>query len=88
MKAQSSSVPKAGKLARGSTPTWSQVNLWLFVDALVQTPYQLRHGNLEDLTDSEQRGHGDGASGLNLLPVPGGEAEAQHVLLRVPVLFP
>ena len=50
--------------------------LQLLVDALfVQPLNQLRHRQLEDLADAEERGHGDRASGLHLLPMAGGEAK-------------
>jgi hypothetical protein len=41
------------------------------------------NGHLEDIADSEKGGNGDGAARLDLLPVPGGKAEGNHVLLAV-----
>jgi hypothetical protein len=65
-----------------------QHRLQLLVDALAVEPLnQLRHWQLEDFTDAEQSGHSDGATGLHLLPVAGGEAERQHVLLRIVTLL-
>ena len=53
-----------------------QHRLQLFVHALgVQPLYQLRHRQLEDFADAEQGGDGDGATGLNLLPVARRESE-------------
>jgi len=48
---------------------------------LVQPLYQLRHRQLEDLTDAEEGGHRDRPTGLHLLPMAGRKAEAEHVLL-------
>ena len=65
-----------------------QHRLQLFVHALpVQSLYQLGHRSCEDFADAKEGGDGDGASGLHLLPVAGGEAEAQHILLRIAALL-
>jgi hypothetical protein len=51
-----------------------QHRLQLFVHALpVQSLYQLGHRSCEDFADAKEGGDGDGASGLHLLPVAGGE---------------
>jgi len=56
--------------------------LQLFVDALgIQTLHQLAHRQFENFADSEQGRRGNGATGLDLLPVPGREAKAEHILL-------
>jgi hypothetical protein len=65
-----------------------QHRLQLLVNALAVEPLnQFRHWQLEDLTDAEQSGHSDGATGLHLLPVASGEAKGQHVLLRESMLL-
>ncbi len=43
---------------------------------------------MEDFADPEQGGHRDGPSGFNLLPVPRGEAERDHVFLAETLGFP
>jgi hypothetical protein len=42
---------------------------------------QTRDRYAEGFADPKQGGHGDGPPGFNLLPVPRGEAERDHVLL-------
>ena len=51
-------------------------------DLPVQSTQQLHEWNIERPANSEQRFHRDGPSSLNLLPVTGREAEANHVFLR------
>jgi len=60
----------------------------LSVDALVQPANQPVGTDSEHLADSEKRRHRDRAASLDLLPVPCGEAERNHVLLRIPMVFP
>lgn len=65
-----------------------QHRLQLLVHALLVQPlYQPRHWRFKYLADAEQGGHGDGASGLHLLPVAGREAEGEHILLREATLL-
>ena len=58
------------------------------VDSLVQTANQAVSPDLEHVADSQERRHRDGAARLDLLPVASGEAEGNHVLLRVSMGFP
>ncbi len=61
----------------------------LFVDTFgIEPVNQLRHWHFKYLADAEQGGHRDWPTGLHLLPVAGGEAEGEHVLLRVAVFLP
>lgn len=65
-----------------------QHQLQRFVHALpVQPLNQLGHRSCEDLADAEEGCDGNRPSSLHLLPMARGEAEGQHVLLRVPALF-
>jgi hypothetical protein len=58
------------------------------VDSLVQSANQAVSTDFEYFADSEQRRHGYGAARFDLLPVACGEAEGDHVLLRVSMGFP
>ena len=55
--------------------------LLAFAEMVAESGYDLFEGNLESLGDSQQCGDGDGASGLNHLPVTRTEAAGEHVLL-------
>ena len=56
--------------------------------SLVQPSDKFCHRGVEGIADSQKCGDGNRAPGLNLLPVPGGEAETNHILLAVPPLPP
>jgi hypothetical protein len=43
---------------------------------------------VKDLADAQERGNCDWTPCLNLLPVPSGETERDHIFLGVPILFP
>ena len=73
-------------------PSASPANWHLDIESLVDTLFvqplnQLRHRQFEDLADAEQSGDCDWPTGLHLLPVPGREAETQHVFLRKAALL-
>jgi hypothetical protein len=51
------------------------------VDAFVEALQKTRDRHTEDFADSEQRGHSNWPSRLNLLPMPRRESERDHVLL-------
>ena len=55
--------------------------LLAFAEMVAESGYDQFEGNLESLGDSQQCGDGDGASGLNHLPVTRTEAAGEHVLL-------
>lgn len=58
------------------------------VDAPIEALDEPADGHLEHIADAEKGGNGDGAARLDLLPVPGGKAERDHVLLAVPLALP
>ncbi len=58
------------------------------VDAFVEALQQTSNRYAEDFADPEQRGHGDGPPGFNLLPVSRREAERDHVFLAETLGFP
>jgi len=58
------------------------------VDSLVQPLNEPVGAHLEHAADSEQRGHGDRATSLDLLPVPSRKAEGNHIFLRIATIFP
>ena len=70
-------------------PPHNSIGVHALINALgIQPLYQLGHRSGEDFADAEESGDGYGASGLHLLPVAGGEAETQHVFLRIATLLP
>lgn len=58
------------------------------VDALVQPANQAIGADFEHLADSQQCRHRDGAASLDLLPMPCGETQSNHVFLRVTGVLP
>ena len=69
-------------------PPHNSIGVHALINALgIQPLYQLGHRSGEDFADAEESGDGYGASGLHLLPVAGGEAKRQHVLLRIATLL-
>jgi hypothetical protein len=69
-------------------PSHNSIGVHALINALgIQTMNQLGHWQFEDLADAEEGGHRNGASGLHLLPVAGGKAEAQHIFLRIAALL-
>jgi len=69
-------------------PPHNSIGVHALINALgIQTLNQLGHRQFEYLADAEEGGHCDGPSGLHLLPVASGEAERQHILLRIAALL-
>jgi hypothetical protein len=59
-----------------------------WVDAFIEALQQTSQGYAKDFADPKHGGHGDGPSGLDLLPVSRGEAKRDHVLLAEPPGLP
>jgi hypothetical protein len=53
------------------------------IDSFVCASDNHRNSNLERIANSQKRPHGDRPTSFDLLPVPSGESEGNHVLLAV-----
>jgi hypothetical protein len=67
-------------LVIGPSSPWRSLLLAL-AEMVAEASYDLLEWNVKGLGDSQQGGDGDGASGLNHLPVTRTEAAGEHVLL-------
>ena len=53
------------------------------VDASVQTTDDRFKSDFEDIANTQKSGHGDWATGFDLLPVAGGESKRNHIFLAM-----
>ena len=83
----SSGERREWKLNSGTSPAGRRLDAQLLIDSSIQVPHQLCHRYFKHFADAQERGDRNGSSRFNLLPVTGGEAEANHILLAVAALL-
>jgi hypothetical protein len=64
-----------------------RLSIWRLVGTGVKAPHQLLHRDLKDLANPQQCRDGNWTASFDLLPMSRGEAEGDHILLRVSTLL-